>query len=111
MLFTSLWKLNTSEFDLPSRQSSLKTITAVRLPGSIDAARMAVAHMLLEVIFSLEHLLLIAAQANMANVHAVRMLYPVPQKGVTSRIHLATPSFVAPPGLVQRALTVLVEPL
>ena len=72
---------------------------------------MAVAHVFLEMILSLEHFLLVKPITNMTRVHAVRVLRTMPQKRVTSCIRLAAPDLLAPPGFVRRALGVFIETL
>jgi hypothetical protein len=111
MLFTRLWKLSTSEFDLVACQSSLRTFASRFLPAAIDASRVTITQVLLEMVFSLEHLVFVLLETSVACMRTVGMLCAMPQIGVPPRICLATPDLVASPGFVQRALAVFVQTL
>jgi len=109
ILFTSLSKLRTSGLDLLWCQFSLHTSVLEYEPGSIDAMRVTISHVLFEMILPFENLVLVTARANIASVHTVCVLYTVPQKGIPSCIRLATPIFLTSPSFVRRALGVSVE--
>lgn len=72
---------------------------------------MTIAHVLLEVVLSFEHLELAVICADIAGVTTVRVLCTMPQKGVTSHVSLAAPEFLTSPSFVLRAHGVLVEAL
>jgi len=72
---------------------------------------MTVAHMFLQMVLSLEHLVLVDTGACVARMNIIRMLYSMPQKGITARVHLSATYFLASPSFVLRALAVLVEAL
>ena len=64
--------------DLLVCQCSLNMHVQEHVPSTIDAARMTIPHVLLEVVLPLEHLVLLAARADTACVNTVRMLYAMP---------------------------------
>ena len=97
--------------DLLFRQLTLCLSMQGHLPPGINATRMTISHMFLEVILALEHLVLLIPRANTAGVNTVRMLCTMPQIGVTSRVRLAATDFLTPPSFVLRALGVPVETL
>lgn len=81
------------------------------VPLAFGAMRMTIAHMLLEVVLSFEHLMLVVICADIAGVTTVRVCCTMPQKGVTSRVSLAAPEFLTSPSFVLRAHGVPVETL
>lgn len=111
LLSTSLSKLRISELDLPFRQFTPYMLVQGHVPYAVDAARMAVSHVLLEMVSPLEHLVLLVPRADIACVNTVRMLYAMPEESVAPRVRLATPDFLTSPCFVQRALGVPVESL
>lgn len=81
------------------------------LLDAIDTPGVTIAHMLLQVILPLEHLVLVTARADIAGMDTVHVVCAMPQKGVPSRVRLAAPDFLTPPSLVKRSFGVLIKTL
>ena len=100
-----------SGLDLMPRQFNLRALIREHLLDAIDIAGVTIAHMFLQMIFPLEHLVLVTARTDTASMNTVHVLCAMPQKGVPSRVRFAAPNFLTPPSFVKRSFGVSVETL